>query len=202
MPSIIIDWVQDHFAISIGIGTAMIAIGGLLATLGWEGRSASTARRAVLEVVATELQANEALLSHAVFTETDPEKLKVVRVIPAFNDSALRAAISSGVLTHRSDPELLDAVAALENSIIYFRQFTEVYHGFLLRTASFSNEDQREKEFRKLWLGLRDAAALAAVERNIQTLRAVIDDIEPEIVPRSGWITPEETLPPPSSDEI
>lgn len=91
----------------------------------------------MLEVLYAEVQVNEALLGHTVFTERRPEKLIVVRVIPSFHDSALRAGISSGAFSHQKDQELLDAIVALENSIIYFRQFTEVYHGLLLKASSF-----------------------------------------------------------------
>ena len=157
----------------------------------------------MLEVLAAEVQVNEALLSHSVFTETDPEKLQVIRVIPSFHDSALRAAISSGAFSHKSDQDLLDSIAALENSIIYFRQLTEVYHGLLIKTSSFPNIQQRNREFRKLWLGLREAKSLAQVRENIQTLLNVIARIEPQIIVRPGWLNPrEESVPQASPDAI
>jgi hypothetical protein len=197
----LVDWFQNHPMFSIVLGAALIGIGGLIGTLGWEGRSASTARRAILEVLAAEVQVNEALLSHSVFTETDPEKLQVIRVIPSFHDSALRAAISSGAFSRKTDQDLLDSIAALENSIIYFRQLTEVYHGLLIKTSSFPNMEHRNREFRKLWLGLREAASLAQLRDNIQTLQNVIGRIEPGVVVRPGWLKlREESVPQGSPD--
>ncbi len=196
-----IDWVHNHPSFSISIGTLMIAMGGLIATLGWEGRSGYTARRAMLEVLSAEIQINAALLGHSVFKETNPERLKVVRVIPAFNDSALRAAMSSGSFTGKGDQNLLDAVVALDNSIIYFRQFTEVYHGLLIKASNFTNEEQRNREFSKLWLGLREAASLAQVKSNIATLQKILKNIEPEIKARPSWLVKDEaTLPQANTD--
>lgn len=188
----LIHWVQNHPALSIVLGTLMIGLGGLVATLGWESRSAYAARRAMLEVLSAEVHVNERLLNHSVFTEENPELLRVVRVIPAFSDSALRGAIASGAFTRDKDKELLDAILAMENSITYFRQLTEVYHGILIRTSGFADKAQRDSEFEKLWLGLREAASLAQLRRNLESLRRVIDAIEPKVVARPGWLEPEQ----------
>lgn len=190
--AVFVDWFHSHPTISITFGAATIAIGGWIATLGWEGRSAHAARRTMLEILYAEVQVNEALLGHSVFTEERPEKLIVVRVIPSFHDSALRAAISSGAFSHQKDQELLDGIVALENSIIYFRQFTEVYHGLLLKASNFPSQEAREKELRKLWLGLREAASLAQIRANIQSLKILLESIEPMIEARPSWLVPEE----------
>ncbi len=187
-----VDWFHSHPIVSIALGAATIAIGGWIATLGWEGRSANAARRTMLEILYAEVQVNEALLGHSVFTEERPEKLIVVRVIPSFHDSALRAAISSGAFSHQKDQELLDAIVALENAIIYFRQFTEVYHGLLLKVSNFPSKQAREKQFRKLWLGLREAASLAQIRANIQSLKILLENIEPRIEARPRWLVPDE----------
>lgn len=78
-------------------GTILIAIGGLIATLGWNGYADDKRKRGLIEQVAAELTVNVNVALDPKFQEEDPAKLGDYVIFPRFQTMAVDAAIASGL---------------------------------------------------------------------------------------------------------
>ena len=87
------------------LGTCLIAIGGLVATHGWNARSDMIKKNGMLKAVAAEYLVYEAVILDTKFTETNKENLFKFVVYPRFQTIALESAISSGLFLEKEDKE-------------------------------------------------------------------------------------------------
>jgi len=98
------------------VGAISIAVGGVLATLGWKTLDSRSHLRAVISGVAREWEINDTLLrTEPLFTTGDSSILGSHCLYPRFKSSAIDAAISSG-LFNPSDPNQRLALRILADS--------------------------------------------------------------------------------------
>ena len=63
-------------------GTVLIAVGGVLATYGWNAKTEEAQKSAMVRSVAAELLVNIAVVKDPMFTETDEKKLSLFVMFP------------------------------------------------------------------------------------------------------------------------
>jgi len=112
----------------IALGTLLIAIGGVIATKGWNARTVATQRNGVIRAVAAETLMNASVFMDAVFTEKNEEELSKFSLFPRMQTAALEGAIASGLFVEEKDRIFLTRAATLNELLADFNQrlsFTE-----------------------------------------------------------------------------
>ncbi len=110
------------------LGTVLIAVGGVVATYGWNLRSSlrtsrmleesrarelETKRGAMVRTAMAELLMNVKVISNPIFHEEDESKLSEFVVLPRFHTEALAAMMASGLFLEERDRALFTRVADL-----------------------------------------------------------------------------------------
>jgi len=109
-------------------GTVLIAIGGLLATYGWNAHAEATRRSAMIQSVAAEWMVNNSVISDEKFLATDKNELARFVMFPRTRTIALEVAITSGLFLEQQDRELFTQACRLHEQLLAFNQrldFTE-----------------------------------------------------------------------------
>ncbi len=89
----------------IVFGTALIAVGGILATHGWNARTEETQKSAMVTSVAAEWLINTQAIGDPPLAETDKTKLSQFVIFPRMKIATLEGAISSGLFLGKTDRE-------------------------------------------------------------------------------------------------
>ena len=115
-----------HFIIVLG--TILIAVGGVLATYGWNMKTVASQRHGIIRAVTAESLDNSDVLMKRVFTEKNDNKLSTFVLFPRMQTTALDGAIASGLFCSNKDREFLTRVVGLRNALVEFNDrlsFTE-----------------------------------------------------------------------------
>ena len=108
--------------ILIALGALLIAVGGVMATHGWNARTEVAQREGLVRAVAAELLVNLEIVSDSKFTEKDQDKLEKFVVFPRMQTVALESAIASGLFLLESDRLLLTRLTGLRQILMDFNQ--------------------------------------------------------------------------------
>lgn len=103
-------------------GTLLIAIGGIVATKGWNDRDFVAQRARIIRSVAAEWVVNMAVLNDPKFTETKEENLVRYTVFPRMQISAVSSAVASGVFSGENDRLFLTHAAGLSEILDDFNR--------------------------------------------------------------------------------
>ena len=98
-------------------GTVLIAVGGILATYGWNARTEEVQKSAMVRSVAAELLMNISVINDPKFTETDENKLSQFVIFPRMQITALESAISSGFFLSERDRLFMTRVVGLHERL-------------------------------------------------------------------------------------
>ncbi len=112
----------------IALGTLFIAIGGIIATNGWNARTSVAQRRSIIRAVAAESLMNMNVYKDKKFTEENEDQLAKFTMFPRMQTSALEGAIASALFTGEKDREFLTRASRLNERLSDFNQrlsFTE-----------------------------------------------------------------------------
>jgi len=110
------------------LGTLLIAVGGLVATHGWNARTDVIKKNAMLRSIAAEYLVYEAVILDKKITEKNEEELSKFVVYPRFQTIALESAISSGLFLEKEDKEFYTRAVNLHELLHEFNKrltFTE-----------------------------------------------------------------------------
>lgn len=138
----------------IGIGTLLIALGGFVATHGWNAKANAGIRDGLIRGAAAELLVNQAIVSDQKFAEQDDARLAEFVVFPRLQSVALEGAIASGAFLEKTDRVLLTRMTGL-------REIIHEFNNRLSITESQMASDVRN--IRTLRLRLRDGRTRASV---------------------------------------
>jgi len=156
---------SSSIAMIVG-GTLLIAIGGLLATFGWNSHADDARRHGLVEQIAAELTVNLNVASDPKFVENDPEELKEYVVYPRFQIVALDAAIASGLFLENADRELLTRISGVSELL---RDFNNRLNITEAQTAGASQAD------RVVWrTTLRDGETRKGIDQRLKSLGALL----------------------------
>jgi hypothetical protein len=112
----------------IACGTLLIAIGGIIATNGWNARTSVAQRRSIIRAVAAESLMNMYVYKDKKFTEEIEDQLVKFTLFPRMQTSALEGAIASALFTGEKDRTFLTRASRLNERLSDFNQrlsFTE-----------------------------------------------------------------------------
>jgi hypothetical protein len=114
----------------ISVASVLIAIGGAIATFGWneissketrlsldESRRADTEskRRALTRAVAAEFLTNLVIINDKAYTETNEEELSKLAIYPRFQTTVLSAFLASGLFVGEEDRLLFTMITELHS---------------------------------------------------------------------------------------
>lgn len=131
------------------VGTLLIAVGGVVATYGWNARTELAQKAGIVRAVAAELLMNIVVTNDRKIIETDEKKLSAFVMFPRVQTAALEGAIASGLFLEEKDRLFLTRAANLHELLLGFNQrlsFTE---------EKMSSDPKNAKMFRTQ---LRDGA--------------------------------------------
>jgi len=112
----------------IAAGTLLIAIGGIMATYGWNARTDIARKSSIVRSVAAEWVVNTAVIEDEKLSGYDENKLSQFAVFPRMMTTNLGAALASGLFLHEKDRLFLTRAANLHELLLGFNQrlqFTE-----------------------------------------------------------------------------
>lgn len=118
------------------LGTLLIAIGGLVATHGWNARSDMIKKNGMLKAVAAEYLVYEAVILDKKFTETNEEDLVKFVVYPRFQTIVLESAISSGLFLEKEDKEFYTRAVNLHEILHELNKRISISEGAMLANAN------------------------------------------------------------------
>lgn len=119
------------------LGAVLVAVGGVLATLGWDKLSLRSRFEAVVSGVAREWEINDVLVrKDPLFASEDPNVLGSFRLYPRFHSSAVDSALGSGLFRPSNPDEraFLRALADYETVIADVNARLSVSDNFVLST--------------------------------------------------------------------
>ncbi|MDI6808023.1 MAG: hypothetical protein QME66_03455 [Candidatus Eisenbacteria bacterium] len=164
----------------IVLGTVVIAIGGIVATLGWNLRSTQntrkmlaeariaeikTRRQALLSAVVAEVGHNEKTSADPRFTELDDAKLIHFTVYQRFRADALSGVLASGLFLLEDDREFFEAATDLYERIKDFDR----------RLDTTEDEIRRAPETAQMWrIKLRDSSQFAGLKERLGNMRRLV----------------------------
>lgn len=143
----------------IGIGTVFIALGGFVATNGWNAKATVSERNGLVRAAAAELMVNIAVISDQKFTEQDDAELAKFVIFPRLQPVALEGAIASAAFLGEKDRLLLTRMTQLLELIHEFNNrlsFTE---------AQMAANTENILRFRKT---LRDGATRNGIKSKLK----------------------------------
>lgn len=108
----------------IAAGTIMIAVGGLLATFGWNLRSSEARKDALVHAMASEVMLNLGVVADKKLTADGGDFI----MFPRVHHVALDGALGSGLFTSKNDKQLLSRATELREVLVSLNQrleFTE-----------------------------------------------------------------------------
>jgi hypothetical protein len=151
----------------IAIGTLLIALGGLVATYGWDMRSSMDTRRmlneraetdraqrraALIRALGAECLVNTHLLETPPIDEQDPELVTKYVPYPRMHTTALTSAIASGAFASAWDREIFTSIVQIQEHLNEFNDRLNM------------TETQMTQGHVEMWrTTLRDGAALDTV---------------------------------------
>jgi hypothetical protein len=110
------------------VGTLLIAVGGIVATYGWNAKTEAAQKAGMIRAVAAELTMNLSIINDQAIVEPDDKKLSAFVMFPRMLTTALEGAISSGLFLQEKDRLFLTRAANLHELLLGFNQrlrFTE-----------------------------------------------------------------------------
>ena len=137
-----------NFAIVLGI--LLVAMGGVVATYGWNARTEVTQRNGMIRAIAAETLVNASVFRDPKFSETNEDKLKKFTLFPRMRTAALEGAIASGLFLGENDREFLTRAVNLAGLLDAFNR------GLSFTEDTMSNRASEIPSFRKK---LRDGKA-------------------------------------------
>lgn len=138
-------------------GTLLIAVGGILATKGWNDRSIVARRNGIIRSVAAELVINSSVLVDPKFTDANDLNLTKYTVFPRMQTAAMTGAIASGLFTGKEDRAFLTHVTSLSEVLDNFNRRLAITEDAMIRNPGeilMWRKDLRDGQTRK-GLGLR-----------------------------------------------
>jgi len=114
--------------ILILLGTLLIAIGGILATYGWNASTEAAQGSAMIKAVAAEWLMNANVMNDKSISEPDDAQLSKFVMFPRTRTAALEGAIASGLFLDERDREFFTRASRLHELLTGFNQrlsFTE-----------------------------------------------------------------------------
>ncbi len=126
------------------LGTLFIAVGGLMATHGWNMRSDFIKKNSMIKAVAAEYLVYEAVIHDKKFTETDEKKLSKFVIYPRFQTTVLESVIASGLFSGKEDKELFTRAVNLHELIQEINKRLEITESNMMANAQ-SIKSWREK---------------------------------------------------------
>ena len=136
----------------IAIGTLLIAIGGIVATNGWNARASFAQRQSIIRAVAAETLMNMNVYKDQNFTERDEEQLAKFTLFPRMQTSAIEGAIASALFTGEKDRTFLTRASRLNERLSDFNQrlsFTEEMMSQNARDIASYRKKLRDGQVRK-----------------------------------------------------
>lgn len=106
----------------IVVGTLLIAVGGIIATYGWNAKTEAAQKAAIIRAVAAEYMINVAVINDQKFIETDEKKLCTFAMFPRVQSAALEGAVASGLFLEEKDRLFLTRAANLHELLLGFNQ--------------------------------------------------------------------------------
>jgi len=134
------------------LGTLLIAIGGIIATSGWNKRTVVHQRNGIIRSVAAELLMNVNIWKNSKFVETDNEKLKEYVVFPRMQTAVLAGALASGLFTEEKDRLFLTRAADLNERLLSFNERLSITENIMNESPNKIHEFRtklRDGEVRK-----------------------------------------------------
>ena len=132
----------------IVLGTALIAVGGLIATYGWSIRSTADTRAMLeersevdraqrradlLKTLAAEFTVNARILDSPPIAEPDAAQLARFTVFPRLQTTATASAIASGIFTRPEGRPLFTALVAIQELMADFNNRLQTTETHMLR---------------------------------------------------------------------
>lgn len=106
--------------ILIGLGASLMALGGFVATNGWNAKSTEGDRTNRIRAVAAETIVNIGIINSTKFVEPDDAKRAKLVPYPRIQMIALEGAIASGLFLRESDRLLLTRMTDLRENVHQF----------------------------------------------------------------------------------
>lgn len=138
--------------LSIVFGTMFIAIGGIMATHGWNAKTVASQKNGIIRAVAAETIVNIAILNDPIFTAKNDKELLKFTMFPRTQTAALEGAIASGLFIEDKDRIFLTRAVGLNELLNSFNQrldFTENRLSQKPNEIALYRKKLREGQFRK-----------------------------------------------------
>lgn len=137
---------MDHLFIRgsmfVLIGAIVLAVGGVMTTLGWNILSERSQIRNLISAVARQWEINNKLLTaDPLFNGSDEEVLKSHRLYPRFYTNATDAVLASGLFNpkDKADREFLRMIADYQSTINDVNSRLGVSDGFVTSTRDLND---------------------------------------------------------------